>query len=90
MLGWDWMLWVKLRIRWGFGDVPFLTHVLRRLVDSGHIGSFDRVNYGPGDGSRAVMSRIRSSGGNDIANMGRILLVVGIPGDIMVQWQLGL
>jgi hypothetical protein len=34
-----------------------------------------------------MMSRIWSSGGNDIANITRILLV-RFPGDIMMQWYL--
>jgi hypothetical protein len=49
MLDWDRMLWKKFLLRWCFDDVPFSTHALRRLISSGHIGSFDWVNYRPRD-----------------------------------------
>jgi len=50
MLDWNLVLGVEFLFRWCFGDVPFSTHVLRRFVNSGHIGSFHGVDYGPGNG----------------------------------------
>jgi len=69
-------------------DSPVLAHVLGLSVDGGWIWNFDWLHHGPRGGRGAMVSCGSASSGNRVGRMAWIGLLVGVPGDGMVQRRL--